>query len=87
MTCKSWLEKVPTRCARPQWTRMQPVGWPPLSETLIKVVAKRVPIFAEGPVTQASDPRERIIDQWGAKFGSTGDFHAGGGQITSSPSK
>lgn len=25
---------------------IMPVGWPPLSETLEKVVAKRVPIFA-----------------------------------------
>ncbi len=25
---------------------IQPVGWPPLSETLNKVVAKRIPIFA-----------------------------------------
>jgi predicted peroxiredoxin len=25
---------------------IMPVGWPPLSETLAKVVAKRIPIFA-----------------------------------------
>ena len=25
---------------------IQPVGWPPLSETLQKVVAKKIPIFA-----------------------------------------
>lgn len=25
---------------------IHPVGWPPLSETLAKVVAKRIPIFA-----------------------------------------
>ena len=25
---------------------IMPVGWPPLSETLEKVVAKRIPIFA-----------------------------------------
>jgi hypothetical protein len=25
---------------------VMPVGWPPLSETLEKVVAKRIPIFA-----------------------------------------
>jgi predicted peroxiredoxin len=25
---------------------IQPVGWPPLSETLKKVLAKRIPIFA-----------------------------------------
>jgi len=25
---------------------IMPVGWPPLSETLAKVVAKQIPIFA-----------------------------------------
>jgi hypothetical protein len=25
---------------------VKPIGWPPLSETMVKVVAKRIPVFA-----------------------------------------
>jgi predicted peroxiredoxin len=47
-----------------------PVGWPPLSETLSKVVAKHVPIFACGACSRVRDVTESDLNQWGAKFGS-----------------
>jgi predicted peroxiredoxin len=47
-----------------------PVGWPPLSETLGNVVARRIPIFACGACSRARDVTETDLNQWGAKFGS-----------------
>jgi predicted peroxiredoxin len=47
-----------------------PVGWPPLSETLSKVVAKHVPIFACGACARVREVTESDLNQWGAKFGS-----------------
>jgi predicted peroxiredoxin len=47
-----------------------PVGWPPFSETLGKVVAKQIPIFACGACSRARDVTESDLNQWGAKFGS-----------------
>ena len=47
-----------------------PVGWPPLSETLDKVVAKRIPIFACGACSRARGVTETDLNQWGAKFGN-----------------
>jgi sulfur relay (sulfurtransferase) complex TusBCD TusD component (DsrE family) len=47
-----------------------PVGWPPLSETLEKVVAKRVPLFSREPCSRARGATETDLVQWGAKFGS-----------------
>jgi predicted peroxiredoxin len=47
-----------------------PVGWPPLSETLAKVVAKHIPIFSCGACSRARDVTEAELGEWGAKFGS-----------------
>jgi sulfur relay (sulfurtransferase) complex TusBCD TusD component (DsrE family) len=53
---------------------IQPVGWPPLSETLDKVVAKRIPIFACGACSRARGVTETDLNQWGAKFGNPAIF-------------
>jgi predicted peroxiredoxin len=47
-----------------------PVGWPALSDTLSKVVAKHIPIFACGACSRARDVGESDLNQWGDKFGS-----------------
>jgi predicted peroxiredoxin len=51
-----------------------PVGWPPLSETLDKVVAKHIPIFACGACSRARGVTETDLNQWGAKFGNPAIF-------------
>ena len=45
-----------------------PVGWPPLEETLIKVVGRRVHIYACGACCHARSVVQTDLDQWGAKF-------------------
>jgi predicted peroxiredoxin len=47
-----------------------PVGWPPLEETLQKVVAKKIQIFACGACSRARGVSDADLAQWGAKFGS-----------------
>jgi predicted peroxiredoxin len=47
-----------------------PIGWPPLSETLDKVVAKHIPIFACGACSRTRGITETDLNQWGAKFGN-----------------
>ena len=47
-----------------------PVGWPPLAETLTKVVARRVAIYACGACCRARGVTEVDLSQWGAKFGN-----------------
>ena len=51
-----------------------PVGWPPLSETLAKVVAKRIPIFSCGACSRARGITEADLATWGAKFGNPSIF-------------
>jgi predicted peroxiredoxin len=46
-----------------------PVGWPPLADTLNKVVARRVVIYACGACCRARGVTEADLSQWGAKFG------------------
>jgi predicted peroxiredoxin len=53
---------------------VQPVGWTVLSETLDKIVAKHVPIFACGACSRARGVSEADLAQWGAKFGSPAIF-------------
>lgn len=53
---------------------IQPVGWPPLSETLDKVVAKHIPIFACGACSRPRGVTEADLNQWGAKFGNPAIF-------------
>ena len=47
-----------------------PVGWPPLAETLNKVAAKHIQIYACGACCRARSVMETDLSQWGAKFGS-----------------
>ena len=47
-----------------------PVGWPPLVETIEKVVARRITIYACGACSRARSVSEDDLKQWGAKFGS-----------------
>lgn len=47
-----------------------PVGWPPLSEALDKVVAKKIQIYACGACSRARGVTETDLGNWGAKFGN-----------------
>lgn len=47
-----------------------PVGWPPLAETLDKIVAKHIPVFACGACSRARGVTESDVAQWGFKFGN-----------------
>jgi predicted peroxiredoxin len=47
-----------------------PVGWPPLAETLTKVVGKQVQIYACGACCRARSVAQTDLDQWSAKFGN-----------------
>jgi predicted peroxiredoxin len=51
-----------------------PVGWPPLVETLDKVVAKHIQIYACGACCRARSVAETDLSQWGAKFGNPSIF-------------
>jgi predicted peroxiredoxin len=53
-----------------------PVGWPPLSQTVEKVVAKKIPIFACGACSRARGITEADLAPWGAKFGNPTIFVA-----------
>ncbi len=47
-----------------------PVGWPPVGETLDKVVAKRIPIYACGACSRARGVTEGDLNNYAAKFGN-----------------
>lgn len=47
-----------------------PVGWPPLAQTLDKVAAKKIPIFACGACSRARNVVEADLANYGAKYGS-----------------
>ena len=47
-----------------------PVGWPPVGETLDKVVAKRIPIYACGACSRARGVTDGDLNNYGAKFGN-----------------
>jgi predicted peroxiredoxin len=51
-----------------------PVGWPVLSETLDKVVARRITIYACGACCRARGVTEADLSQWRAKFGNPAIF-------------
>src|SRR5712664_281338 len=46
-----------------------PVGWPPLAETLTKVAARGVQIYACGACCRARSVLDTDLHPWGAKFG------------------
>jgi predicted peroxiredoxin len=47
-----------------------PVGWPPLEQTLTKVVERHVQIYACGACSRARAVAQSDLDPWGAKFGN-----------------
>jgi predicted peroxiredoxin len=47
-----------------------PVGWPPLSEVLTKIVAKKIPIYACGACSRAGGVTETDLTECSAKFGN-----------------
>src|SRR5437588_4391253 len=47
-----------------------PVGWPPLSEVLSKIVTKKIPIYACGACSHARGITEADLNEYGAKFGN-----------------
>jgi predicted peroxiredoxin len=50
--------------------QVKPIGWPPLSETMAKVVAKRIPIFSCGACSRARGVTEADLSSWNAQWGS-----------------
>lgn len=55
---------------KPVASAVVPVGWPPLSETMEKVAAKHVQIYACGACSRARAVTESDLSPWGAKFGN-----------------
>ena len=51
-----------------------PVGWPPLSEALSKIVAKKIPIYACGACSRARGITEADLTEYAAKFGTAKIF-------------
>jgi predicted peroxiredoxin len=49
---------------------VKPIGWPPLSETMAKVVAKGIPIFSCGACSRARGITEADLSAWNAKWGA-----------------
>jgi predicted peroxiredoxin len=47
-----------------------PVGWPPLAQTLDKVAARKIPIFACGACSRARSVGEGDLANYGAKYGN-----------------
>jgi predicted peroxiredoxin len=47
-----------------------PVGWPPVGETLDKLAAKRIQIYACGTCSRARGVTEADLNNYGAKYGS-----------------
>jgi predicted peroxiredoxin len=47
-----------------------PVGWPPVGETLDKVAAKRIQIYACGACSRARGVTEADLNNYGAKYGN-----------------
>ena len=51
-----------------------PVGWPPLGQTMKKVVDRKVQIFACAACSRSRSVTQKDLDQWGAKFGNPAIF-------------
>jgi predicted peroxiredoxin len=51
-----------------------PVGWPPLEQTMTKVVERHIQIYACGACSRARGVLQSDLDQWGAKFGNPAIF-------------
>jgi sulfur relay (sulfurtransferase) complex TusBCD TusD component (DsrE family) len=59
---------------KPVAAAIVPVGWPPLIETLEKVAARHIPIYACGACSRARGVTDADLGQWGAKFGNPAIF-------------
>jgi predicted peroxiredoxin len=55
---------------KPVASAIVPVGWPPIAETLEKVVARKIPIYACGTCSKARGVTEADLNNWSAKFGN-----------------
>ena len=51
-----------------------PVGWPPLVQTLDKVAARKIPIFACGACSRARGVGDGDLANFGAKYGNPAIF-------------
>lgn len=51
-----------------------PVGWPPVGETLDKLAAKHIQIYACGACSRARGVTEADLNNYGAKFGNPAIF-------------
>ena len=51
-------------------TSVTPVGWPPIVDTLNKLAARKVTIYACGACARARAVTEEDLANWGAKFGN-----------------
>lgn len=51
-----------------------PVGWPPVGETLDKLAARHVQIYACGTCSRARGVTEADLNNYGAKFGNPAIF-------------
>jgi len=51
-----------------------PVGWPPIVESLTKLAAKKVPIYACGACSRARGVTEEDLANFSAKFGNPAVF-------------
>jgi predicted peroxiredoxin len=49
---------------------IKPIGWPPLSETMAKVVAKHIPVFSCGACSRARGVTDTDLSNWNAQWGS-----------------
>jgi predicted peroxiredoxin len=49
---------------------IKPIGWPPLSETMANIVARRIPVFSCGACSRARGLTEADLSSWNAKWGS-----------------
>jgi predicted peroxiredoxin len=51
-----------------------PVGWPKIADTLTKIAARHVPIYACGACSRARGVTETDLGNFGAKFGNPAIF-------------
>jgi predicted peroxiredoxin len=49
---------------------IKPIGWPPLSETMARVVAKHIPVFSCGACSRARGVTDTDLSSWNAQWGS-----------------
>ena len=55
---------------KPVANSLVPVGWPPLIETLNKITARKIQMYACGSCCRARGVTEEDLSPWGAQFGN-----------------